>query len=226
MTDNMADLFKDPEHIRTYAERPRKIVPGFDGLHRIMAQMVAEAGPERILVVGGGGGLELKTLIAALPDTGFCAVDPSAEMIAQGRAYLGDPASVDWIEGYVFDAPQERFDAATCMLTLHFVPDDGTRRATLRAIHDRLKPGAPLFMAHISINKNAPDSHRQFDRYIKFSADNGLDPDMLEKAHERVRTHLNCVGPERDEALLLDAGFRSFERVFQGLSWHGWVAYA
>ncbi|WP_292036090.1 MULTISPECIES: class I SAM-dependent methyltransferase [unclassified Brevundimonas] len=226
MTDKMAELFKDPEHVRTYAERPKKIVPGFDGLHRIMAQLIGEASPETTLVVGGGGGLELKTLIDALPDGRFCAVDPSAEMIAQGKAYLGDPASVDWVEGYVFDAPDIRFDAATCMLTLHFVPDDRAKLETLRAIHSRLKPGAPFVMAHISVDKNDPASDRDFDRYIRFSSDSGLDPEILAKAHERVRTQLNCVGPARDEALLREAGFREIEQVFQGLSWRGWVAYA
>nr|WP_314436667.1 class I SAM-dependent methyltransferase [uncultured Brevundimonas sp.] len=226
MTDKMAELFKDPEHARTYAERPKKIVPGFDGLHRIMAQLIAEASPANTLVVGGGGGLELKTLIDALPEGQFCAVDPSAEMVAQGKAYLGDPACVEWIEGYVFDAPETRFDAATCMLTLHFVPDDGAKLDTLKAIHGRLKPGAPFVMAHISVDKNDPSSDRQFDRYIRFSSDSGLDPEMLAKAHDRVRNQLNCVGPARDEALLREAGFGKVEAVFQGLSWHGWVAYA
>ena len=226
MTDKMAALFKDPEHARTYAERPRKIIPGFHGLHRIMAQLTVEASPANTLVVGGGGGLELKTLIAALPQGRFCAVDPSAEMVAQGRAYLDDPDCVEWIEGYVFDAPETRFDAATCMLTLHFVPDDGAKLETLKAIHHRLKPGAPFVMAHVSVDKNDPSSDRQFNRYIRFSSDSGLDSEVIEKAHERVRTQLNCVGPARDEELLREADFGGIEQVFQGLSWHGWVAYA
>lgn len=226
MTDKIAGLFKDPDHARTYAERPKKIIPGFDGLHRIMAQLMAEASPAHTLVVGGGGGLELQTLIRALPEGRFCAVDPSAEMIAQGKAYISDPASVDWIEGYVFDAPEALFDAATCMLTLHFVPDDGAKLETLKAIHSRLKPGAPFVIAHLSIDKTDPASGRRFDRYLKFSSDSDLDPKVLKEAHERVRTELNCVGPARDEELLREAGFSGVEPVFRGFYWCGWVAYA
>jgi len=226
MTDKIAELFKDPEHARTYADRPRKIIPGFDGLHRIMAQLLGEGSPARTLVVGGGGGLELKTLIDAFPEARFCAVDPSVEMINQGRAYLGDPASVDWVEGYVFDAPEGPFDAATCLLTLHFVPDDGAKLETLKAIRNRLKPGAPFVIAHLSIDKNDPASERRFDRYLTFGRDSDMDPKVLKDAHEKVRDHLNCVGPERDEALLREAGFRDIELVFRGLYWCGWVAYA
>ncbi|AQR61577.1 hypothetical protein BZG35_07860 [Brevundimonas sp. LM2] len=226
MSEKIADLFKDPEHARTYADRPRKIIPGLDGLHRITAQLLAETSPGRILVVGGGGGLELKTLIGAFPDARFCAVDPSAEMIGQGKAYLGDPECVDWVEGYVFDAPEGPFDAATCLLTLHFVPDDGAKLETLEAIRSRLKPGAPLVIAHLSVDKTDPASERRFDRYLKFGSDSDMDPKVLQEAHARVRTHLNCVGPVRDEELLYEAGFREVEPVFRGLSWCGWIGYA
>jgi len=226
MTDKMADLFRDPEHARTYAERPKKIIPGFDGLHRIMTQLIAETVPERVLVLGGGGGLETRPLMEALPGARFCAVDPSAEMIAQGRAYLGDPERVDWVEGLIFDAPQDRFDAATCMLTLHFVPDDGAKLETLKAVRARLKPCAPFFIAHLSIDKADPDSARRFERYLQFAQDSQLDPEALAKAHVNVRTRLDCVGPQRDEALLEEAGFSGIELMFRGMYWCGWLAYA
>lgn len=226
MTDKMAEMFKDPEHVKSYAERPRKIIPGFDGLHRIMAQLIAEATPEQVLVLGGGGGLELKTLRQALPQARFCAVDPSAEMIAQGKAYVENDPGVDWVEGLIFDAPNTQFDAATCMLTLHFVPDDGAKLETLKAVHARLKPAAPFFMAHMSVDKDDPKSHQKFDRYLRYAQESDLDPQILKEAHERVRTGLNTVGPDRDEALLREAGFNGIELVFKGLYWCGWIAYA
>ncbi|UDF03015.1 hypothetical protein [Asticcacaulis sp. AND118] len=42
-------------------------MPGFDGLHRIMAQLIAEADPKAVLVLGGGGGLETRPLSALCP---------------------------------------------------------------------------------------------------------------------------------------------------------------
>lgn len=227
--EKLADIFNNPEHAARYAEGPKRFVPGFDGLHRIMTQLLQETVPAdaRVLVLGAGGGLEIRTLSQAMPDWRFCGVDPSGEMLAQARVLLGEDAQkVDWVEGLIFDAPAEKFDAATCLLTLHFVPDDGAKLETLKAVRARLKPGAPFFAAHMSIDKSAADADLKFERYARFSEGSGTDPEMVAKARTHVKGMLNCVGPERDESLLREAGFQRIELVFAGLSWRGWIAYA
>jgi len=54
--------FSDPEAVARYAEGPPRFVPGFADLHRMAALLLAERAPEdaRVLVLGAGGGLELK----------------------------------------------------------------------------------------------------------------------------------------------------------------------
>jgi tRNA (cmo5U34)-methyltransferase len=227
--EKLAEIFNNPEHAARYAEGPKRFVPGFDGLHRIMTQLLQETVPvdARVLVVGAGGGLEIRTLSQAMPDWRFCGVDPSGEMLAQARTLLGEDAQkVDWVEGLIFDAPAEKFDAATCLLTLHFVPDDGAKLETLKAVRARLRPGAPFFAAHLAIDKSAVDADLKFERYACFSEGSGSDPEMVAKARPQVKAMLNCVGPERDESLLREAGFQRIELVFVGLSWRGWIAYA
>jgi tRNA (cmo5U34)-methyltransferase len=227
--EKLAEIFNNPEHAARYAEGPKRFVPGFDGLHRIMTQLLQETVPAdaRVLVLGAGGGLEIRTLSQAMPDWRFCGVDPSGEMLTQAKALLGENAQkVDWVEGLIFDAPAEKFDAATCLLTLHFVPDDGAKLETLKAVRARLKPGAPFFAAHLSIDKTAADSDLKFERYARFSEGSGTDPEMVAKARTQVKAMLNCVSQERDESLLREAGFQRIELVFAGLSWRGWIAYA
>ena len=51
-------------------------------------------------------------------------------------------------EGYIDVAPEGPFDAATCLLTLHFVPVEERRR---------LKPGAPFVVAHLSFPQHNDD---------------------------------------------------------------------
>jgi tRNA (cmo5U34)-methyltransferase len=78
-----------------------------------------------VLVIGAGGGLELKALADTQPGWRFCGIDPSAEMLGLARRTLGSLASrVELHEGYVDGAPVGPFDAATCLLTLHFIPED------------------------------------------------------------------------------------------------------
>jgi tRNA (cmo5U34)-methyltransferase len=194
-----------------------------------MLQVLRERMPKdaKVLVLGAGGGLEILTMATAEPGWTFCGVDPSAEMLAAARLTLGEAAArVDWIEGLIFDAPQGPFDGGTCMLTLHFVPDDGAKLETLKAMRSRLKPGAPFVIAHIAIDKAAPDADMQFERYAKYSEDSGTDPEMVERARTSVKGMLHSVGPARDEALLKEAGFTGVELIFAGLVWRGWAAYA
>src|SRR5215467_2863675 len=94
--------FSDPEHVAKYAEGPPRIVPGFVDLQRMAMLLLAERVPEtgRVLVVGAGGGLELKAFAEAHPSWTFDGVDPSAEMLKLARATLGPLASrVHWHAG-------------------------------------------------------------------------------------------------------------------------------
>lgn len=61
--------FSDPDAVARYAEGPKRFVPGLDGLHRMTGVLLAEKAPRiaRVLVLGAGGGLELKALADAHP---------------------------------------------------------------------------------------------------------------------------------------------------------------
>lgn len=64
------------------------------GLYRMVMLLLAERAPAtaRVLVVGAGGGLELKAFAEAQPDWRFEGFDPSAEMLGLANNtlfYLG-----------------------------------------------------------------------------------------------------------------------------------------
>src|ERR687894_142097 len=77
------DAFSDPEAVARYADGPRRFVPGFDALHRMTSILLAERVPSdaTVLVLGAGGGLELKAMADAHPGWRFAGVDPAAEML-------------------------------------------------------------------------------------------------------------------------------------------------
>ena len=70
--------FADAQAVARYAEGPPRIVPGFAHLQRMTTILLAERVPQggRVLVLGAGGGLELKVFAEAHPDWHFDGVDP------------------------------------------------------------------------------------------------------------------------------------------------------
>lgn len=148
-------------HARSYAEGPPRQVPGFASLHRMTSMLLAERVPANghVLVVGAGGGLELKALADEHPGWTLTGVDPSADMLRVAQENIAPHlARIHLHEGYVDTAPAGPFDGATCLLTLHFVPRE-QRLSTLQQIHRRLRPGAPFIAAHISFTQQEPQAH-------------------------------------------------------------------
>lgn len=212
-------------HASSYAEGPPRQVPGFAGLHRMTSMLLAErvSSHGRVLVLGAGGGLELKALADDHPGWTFTGVDPSSDMLRVAEQIVGPHAArVRLHEGYIDAAPAGPFDGAICLLTLHFVPSD-QRLETLRQIHRRLVPGAPFVVAHISFSQTEPERSMWIARHVAFS---GTAAANVESARQAIATRLSILSPEEDEALLREAGFSNVNLFYAGLSFRGWVGYA
>jgi tRNA (cmo5U34)-methyltransferase len=133
---------------------------------------------------------------------------------------------VHWHHGYIFDAPPGLFDAATCLLTLHFVPDDGAKERTLTEVRMRLKPGAPFVLVDLCIDLASPESAVALNRYRDFALESGADPERVDATCDRLVHVLKLVSSARNEELLGTCGFSQVELFYAGLSWRGWRALA
>lgn len=219
--------FDDPAAVARYAENPPRVVPGFSDLQRMTRLLLAETAPAdgRILVVGAGGGLELRAFAAAQPRWRFVGVDPSAEMLKLARLTLGPLADrAELHQSYIATAPEGPFDGASCLLTLHFVPV-AERLATLVEIRRRLKPGAALVIAHHSLPQG-PDRNRWLDRFAAFAADNGVGFDQAKGGARALGDQLPILPPEAEVDLLRAAGFTDPQLFYAALTFRGWVARA
>ena len=220
--------FSDPGAIAHYAEGPPRLVPGFADLQRMAWLLLDEHMPPhgRLLVLGAGGGLELKAFADAHPGWRFDGIDPSGPMLALAAAILGPHRSrVVLHEGLIDAAPNGPFDGATCLLTLHFLPAI-ERVSTLREVRRRLTPGAPFVAAHLSIPREAAARERGLARYAAFAVSSGLDPERAERARAAIGSQLPILSPEEDEAMLRDAGFSDVALFYAAFAFRGWVAYA
>jgi tRNA (cmo5U34)-methyltransferase len=222
------DTFKDPEAVRRYAENPPRYMPGYADVQRMALVLLAEhAGPDAgVLVLGAGGGLEMKTFAESQPGWRITGVDPASEMLALAAATLGPLASkVELIEGYIDAAPRGPFDAAACLLTLHFL-HRVERLRTLREIHARLKPGAPFVAAHSSFPQEPGAREAWLRRYAAFAVTKGADPQQAAQAQKAVGDMLALLSPEQDADLMREAGFRDVELFYAAFTWRGWIALA
>ncbi|HEY4345385.1 MAG TPA: class I SAM-dependent methyltransferase [Parvibaculum sp.] len=221
-------FFSDRTAVANYHDGPPRFLPGIDALRSMTSILLAERTPDdaRVLVLGAGGGMELKVLALAHPGWRFVGVDPALPMLELAERTLGPLMDrVELVHGYIDDAPKGPFDAATCLLTLHFL-DAPTRLRTVRAIHDRLKPGAPFVAAHSSFPQGASSRPVWLARYAAYAVASGVDPEQAANARDAVAANLSLLDPAEDEAILRDGGFAGPEMFFAALTWRGWIAHA
>ncbi len=222
----------DPARAGEYEQQSRIALAGYDACHELAACMLAAAlgsgGVAQVLVAGAGGGArEIVTAGALEPQWRFTAVDPSHPMMDLAVARLTEAGLLnrtDVVLGTVDDLPPDaRFDAATLIGILHHLPGDEAKRAILRSLALRLKPGAPLVLA---------------GNYYAYASQ----PLMLQAWGERWRMQgatadevkaklgriLQGADPPHSEAavasLLSDAGFGPPTRFFSSLFWGAWLS--
>lgn len=221
--------FADPDFTARYVDGPKRFVPGHHDMLRMSAQLLAENAPGEasILVVGAGGGIELLHFAQAQPGWRFTGVDPSSQMLSVARKTLGDFGDrCTLVEGTIDAAPPGPFDGASCLLTLHMIPDDGAKLATLQCIRSRLRPGAPFVVVDHCLDQSDPQFTRKLDRYARFALESGAPPEDVARACEGIRQFVPMISREREAELLGEAGFTDIEIFYAGFLWTGWIARA
>lgn len=216
---------------KRYDDTIRRVIPGYDTLHAMGALILRqEVGPAaRLLVVGCGTGAELSVLGTAAPDWRFTACDPAAGMLEVARARVAEAGIGDRVELHACSSdglPESPpFDAATCLLVLHFVPDDGAKLALLKSVAARLKPGAPLLLADMYEDPRSPRYQRLIEVWAAWQIAQGIDPVEVDKGLKHVRRDIHFIPEDRLAALLAEAGFTPPERFFGAFLFGGYVTH-
>lgn len=183
-----------------------------------------------VIVVGAGGGNELATLGPANPYWTFTAVDPAPPMLDFARMkaeHFKMTDRVEFIEGTVKEVEAGAlFDAATCMLVLHFIADIDEKLQLLKKIRQHLTPGAPFVMATMYGDTTDPAFNELFSLWKAYWLDttdlSTADVDDMEKT---VRS-LSFIPEEEIVGLLREAGFGNIAKFFTTNMFGGWVCKA
>jgi tRNA (cmo5U34)-methyltransferase len=140
-----------PMPLNEYEQTVKSVNMGYDLTFLLTECFLHALGKSdlHLLVIGVGGGAEIERFLPHHPGWKITGVDPSQQMLAQAQAKVAAldlEERVTLVQGTIEQlAPDMRFDAATCLYVLHFLPDDA-KLALLRTLRDRLQPGAPLYL--------------------------------------------------------------------------------
>ena len=222
----------DASRAAEYEQQSRIALAGYDACHELTTCMLAatlgSGSAMHILVAGAGGGAkEIVTAAVLEPNWRFTAVDPSQPMMDLAVARLQDRGLLDRTKvvlGVVDDIPAcEAFDAATLIGVLHHLPGDDTKRAILRSLAQRLKPGAPLVLAG---NRYAYASQPiLLAAWGERWRQQGANPqDVIAKRATILRGADPPDSEEAVAALLRDSGFEAPLLFFSSLFWGAWIA--
>jgi tRNA (cmo5U34)-methyltransferase len=205
-----------------YAARAERSVPGLNGLHRMVAVLLAEGvlPGGHLLVLGAGGGLEIAALAAMGEGWRFTGIDPSADMVAVAREVCaGLEERVTFVEGDIHAAPDGPFDGAVSLMTFHFIPAE-ERAHVLSGLKRRLRPGSPLVIAHLSVGPGDVALERH-----AVIGEGGNRGGAKERAAMMAKA-LHIVAPEDEEVMLDAAGFCGIALFWTAFALRGWVARA
>ncbi|NJM64784.1 MAG: class I SAM-dependent methyltransferase [Acaryochloris sp. RU_4_1] len=208
----------------------RQSIPGYDALLSMLAALfqIYLTNGAHILIVAAGGGNEIITLGQTNATWQFTGVDPSEQMLALAQSKvesvgLGDRVTLH--RGIAQDLPIQPFNAATSLLVMHFLPDDGTKSDYLQAISSRLQPGSPFVLADLQGDKQSETFERLANGWQTRARLAGMEPERVAELGNRTRQHLPCVPEARTLELLEQAGFRETTRFYTGFVFTGWLAF-
>lgn len=199
--------------------------PMFDMAYASLRSMLP--GDADVLIVGAGTGMEICAFGRRCPGWKFTGVDPSTEMLSIAKKKIAEnklSCQVSLFTGYAHDLPGSKlFDAATCILVMHFLPDDDSKLELLKSIGSHLKKGSPLILVDGFGDRSTAGFDRTLLAWKEFVKTQGVDPVFVEDGFRGILNRLHFVSDARITELLDEAGFEHPTRFFMGFLYGGWV---
>ncbi len=213
-----------------YEKGIRRTLPSYDTMLRLTQSFYQSALHEKaeFLVVGSGSGNEILQLAEERPHWSFVGIDPSEAMLQiAGERLKSLPNKISFYQGTILDArlPAVKFDAASCVLVLHFIQDDQEKLATLKEIANRLKLGAPFVLVSKYGQPGSLETELQFDLWRAYWLQHTkLTPSDVAEMEQSIRS-LSFMREEDILSLLQQAGFTKPSRFFATTLFGGWLCY-
>lgn len=220
----------DAQRASVYDTKIRKVVPGYETMHDLSLNLLQRHFPSRanILVAGAGTGEEVISCAQGNLSWHITGVDPTEKMLSIARIhveYANLNERVHLHLGEVKDLqPEAQFDAATSILVMQFIPDDGGKKEYLQAIASRMKPGGKFIIIDLVGDTASPEFAIFLATWKARQLRLGEDAAEVEKDFAHILRDIRFVSEERMGGLLREAGFTNVCKFFQAYLFCGWVA--
>jgi len=227
------ELAFDSKHTIAYEANARVSIPTYDMLFTmVQSYFRAQLGEKEasLLVVGAGGGNELSSWGPSNPKWTFTGVDPSEGMLQMAKnksVQLGLESRVRLIQGTIADLPvaDSKFDAASCILVLHFITDEQEKLKLLRSIKDKLKPGAPFVLVSAYGDPADAELQDRINVWKSFFLDIGYTKSKVDEMG-KVIMNISFIPEHKIERLLAESGFTNSTRFYSTGLFAGWICHA
>jgi tRNA (cmo5U34)-methyltransferase len=224
----MNNINFDPKKAAHYEDLARKAVFGYDQLFTMVLSLLMENQNETInvMVVGCGTGMELTTFGKCMLNWQLTGVDPSQEMIKIAKAHIDDLGlnnRVTLYNGFVYSLPEEeRYDAATLIFVLRFIPDDRKKLSLFKDIAKRLRTGAKLVLVDQYGEPNSEYFQEVFKAWENFMKLRGVPSELATKIASQA-TDKSFFTESGIMELLSEAGFTKAICFYNSFMYGGWI---
>ena len=212
-----------------YDEISKKIIPAYDALYELTRHLLREKIGDRakILVAGAGTGKELIDYSRTNTNWLITGFDPSEKMLSIAKRKITAASlqnKISLVPGLIDDVAETAFDAATAILVMHFLPDDGSKLRFLQGMATRVKQGATIAIVDIEgePGSNAYQTLNNAWKNQQLSARN--DPERVFEEFQTREKEVHCIAPTRMESLLKEAGFFDIILYFKAYLFGGYLA--
>lgn len=212
--------------------RVQHVMPGVDALYRCI-RAICDAELEQdaeILIVGAGGGREIEALAASPRHYRLTGIDPSNAMLDIAREYVASAKAserVELVQGLTANLLETAsFDAATSILVMHFLPDDGSKQTYLCDIRKRLRVGATYLHVDVTFGDRAEfealaSAMRKHAALVGLAEIADAPPTAIARMAFGQPTS-GIVSETRARELFASAGFRVVAPFYRGFWYAGW----
>lgn len=209
------------ERAKGYNQFVETWIPNYRYFLNCLPGLLSETKQRDLLIVGCGTGNEIERFIQIPEVWRITGIDPSPEMIEQAIRQFQIYDNVTLIEGLVTDLETgKKYGAATLLLVLHFLDDNGHKLNLLKDISERLVSGATCIMLDITGDKK---QIRQNLEVLRLLLPSDLDEESINARLNRIENELFPVSEKRLAELCIEAGFELPLRFFQSSIYMGWL---